>query len=72
MLLYQYEVKTEDGRLLEYTVYPKETIQKPVPGKEFWYAYLVVTDTLPWFNNQAYGDTLNKEAVEAFLKESCV
>lgn len=69
MLLYQYEVKTEDGRLLEYTVYPKETIQKPVPGKEFWYAYLVVTDPLPWFNNQAYGDTLNKEAVEAFLKE---
>ena len=32
-----------------------------------WYAYLEHATADPWFNNQAYVDTLKKEAIAAFL-----
>ena len=38
--------------------------------EQIWYAYRIVTDSLPWFNNEAYTDTLNPEAAEKFLEVS--
>lgn len=32
-----------------------------------WFAYLEISGESPWFNNQAYANTLDKETVEAFL-----
>lgn len=39
-------------------------------GKEeegFWYAYLRVGDKNSWYNNEAYVDVLNKEAIDKFI-----
>ena len=36
--------------------------------ENIWYAYRVVSKDLPWFNNQAYVDTLNKEAIKKFIE----
>lgn len=33
-----------------------------------WFAYLEVSGDHPWFNNQAYVDTLNPEAVAEFIR----
>ena len=32
------------------------------------YAYLEIAADDPWFNNQAYVDTLNKRAIETFVE----
>ncbi|MGL4737903.1 MAG: hypothetical protein ACRCW2_10655 [Cellulosilyticaceae bacterium] len=32
-----------------------------------WYAYLEVAEPSAWFNNQTYVDTLNPEAIQAFI-----
>ncbi len=37
-------------------------------GENTWYAYLETAGANPWYNGQAYSDTLNKEAVERFLQ----
>ena len=39
----------------------------PVRGRA-WYAYLEVSGDSPWYNNQAYLDTLNPRAVERFVQ----
>ncbi|GFH89889.1 hypothetical protein IMSAGC002_01134 [Lachnospiraceae bacterium] len=36
--------------------------------QKIWYAYLVVADSLPWFNNGAYVDVLNPKAISTFTK----
>ena len=33
-----------------------------------WYAFLEINGTSPWFNNQTYADTLNREAIERFIQ----
>lgn len=33
-----------------------------------WYAVLEVCGNSPWFNDQAYADTLNKKAIERFIE----
>ena len=34
-----------------------------------WYVYLeIITDSLTWFNNQCYVDTLNPEAIKKFVE----
>ena len=33
-----------------------------------WYAILEVCGNSPWFNDQAYADTLNKKAIERFIE----
>lgn len=63
-LLASYEVRLEGGRLASY--------RRLAPGEEAargrtWYAYLETATDNPWFNGQAYLDTLNPEAVDAFL-----
>ncbi len=33
-----------------------------------WYAFLEVNQPSTWYNNQTYADTLNKEAIEQFIR----
>lgn len=64
-LLQCYGVKLQDGWMEDYVMLKEE--QEPSPGYEKWYAYMEVSGDNPWFNNQAYLDTLNPEAVKQFL-----
>ena len=62
----RYQVRLEDGYLTEY-----EKIDEDAPLKEGfqeWFAYLEVSGDNPWFNNEAYLNTLDKEAVERFIQ----
>lgn len=34
---------------------------------KIWYAYVLTNEPTPWFNNQAYVDTLSKEAMDEFI-----
>lgn len=36
-------------------------------GENTWYAYLEISGTSPWFNNQTYVNTLDKKAVDEFI-----
>lgn len=65
-LLGCYGVKLKDGWLTDYRMLLEE--EEPLPGYEKWYAYQEVSGDNPWFNNQAYLDTLNPEAVNQFLQ----
>lgn len=64
-LLARYEVTLEDGYLVYYQRLKEEETGKQ--GK-IWYAYLEISGDDPWFNNQAYVDTLNREAIEKFIE----
>ncbi|MDY3918027.1 MAG: glycosyl hydrolase [Candidatus Limivivens sp.] len=64
--LARYQVKLENGYLADY-----EKIEKEAPLKEGyceWFAYMEVSGDNPWFNNQAYLNTLDKKAVERFIQ----
>ena len=37
-------------------------------GEKLWYAYLEISGDDPWYNNQAYLNTLDKKAVKRFLE----
>ena len=63
--LASYKVCLECGRLVSY----ERLEQRPVHDEEgLWSAYLAVTDTMPWFNNQSYVDTMNPEAIKRFIE----
>ncbi len=38
---------------------------------DVWYAYLYVNGDDSWYNNQAYLDTLDPDAVDAFIEKTC-
>ncbi len=59
----RYEVKLSDGKLVSY-----RKLEEDEEGENVWYSYLVVTEPLSWFNNQAYVDTLNPEAIRRFTE----
>lgn len=62
----RYQVKLENGYLTDY-----EKIEEKAPLKEGyheWFAYLEVSGDHPWFNNQAYLNTLDKKAVQRFIE----
>ncbi|MCI8417797.1 MAG: hypothetical protein HFI33_09975 [Lachnospiraceae bacterium] len=62
-LLERYQVRLREGRLEEY----RRLCGGEMEGEgEIWYAYEVVGDPLPWFNNAPYVDTLNPEATRYF------
>ncbi|MBS6194055.1 MAG: hypothetical protein KH828_00560 [Clostridiales bacterium] len=65
-LLQCYGVKIVDGWLADYCLLEKD--QEPPVGYTKWYAYKEVSGDNPWFNNQAYLDTLNPEAVKKFIE----
>lgn len=62
-LMCRYEVNLEDGRLVSYRM-----LKEGETAENIWYAYLLVTEKLSWFNNQPYADTLNAEAIKKFLE----
>ncbi|MBC7961139.1 MAG: hypothetical protein H7X94_14865 [Vallitaleaceae bacterium] len=64
-LLARYDINlNSDGTLLSY--------HKMEEGDEatgtIWYAYLETPEPSPWFNNQTYLNTLDKDAVKEFVK----
>lgn len=61
-LLGCYKVILKDGRLDEY-----QRIEDISAESDKWYAYLELSDTSPWYNNQAYLNTLDKKAVDRFI-----
>ncbi len=65
-LLQCYGVRIENGWLKDYCLLEEE--QEPPRGYDKWYAYREVSGDNPWFNNEAYLDTLNPEAVERFIQ----
>lgn len=56
-------VLNEDSTLAEYYVINNDSQSK---GKKR-YAYIVTNEPTPWHNNQAYVDTLSKEAMDDFI-----
>ena len=66
-LLKRYAVcLNENGTMDDYQVLEKgETCPD---GYDPWYAYLEISGDNVWFNNQAYVNTLDPEAISCFLK----
>ena len=65
-LLACYEIRLKNGRLDGYRrLKPGED---PAPGAEGWDAFLQVAGNSPWFNNQAYVNTLDAAAVRRFVE----
>jgi hypothetical protein len=62
----RYEVVLEDGYLKQYKKLKEG--EKPCDGAKLWFAYLEVSGVNPWFNNQAYVNTLDKEAIKKFIE----
>ncbi len=53
-----------NGELVEY----KKIKPEQETDGEKWFAYSLAYETSPWFNNQAYVDTLNNEAIGRFIE----
>ncbi|MDO4272974.1 MAG: glycosyl hydrolase [Eubacteriales bacterium] len=62
----RYQVKIENGFLADYEKIDQQDTLKE--GYQEWFAYLEVSGDNPWFNNQAYLNTLDKKAVERFIE----
>ena len=65
-LLGRYEVRLENSFLAEY--HKLDSDQQVQEGFDEWFAYLEVSGDNPWFNNEAYLNTLDKKAVERFIE----
>jgi hypothetical protein len=64
--LARYGVSLTDGWLYSYRMIgDAEPLQT---GEQEWFAYQEVSGDNPWFNNQAYLNTLDKKAVEKFIE----
>ncbi|MGI6055931.1 MAG: glycosyl hydrolase [Bilifractor sp.] len=65
-----YEVnQDEEGYLTSYRRLPADYDWKNSAHPEkFWSARLEVSGDTPWFNDQAYVDTLNKKAIDRFIE----
>jgi len=58
-----YDVVLNDkGELVSY-----KRIGRDEEGNNKWYAFLEIAGDDPWFNNQAYVDTLDKESMKKFI-----
>ena len=53
----------ENGKM---TSYSRISISKKAKGRK-WFAYLEYAKPTPWFNGQAYADTLQKSVIESFV-----
>ncbi|MCL2603719.1 MAG: hypothetical protein FWD90_04495 [Defluviitaleaceae bacterium] len=62
-LLARYRVRLDDGDLLSY-----ERVGKDDPAD--YEAYLAIAGNDPWFNNEAYLNTLDKKAVAKFIEST--
>lgn len=68
---------TEDGRISMVAAYRVKLDQEKLVSYECvdrecadanYFAYIIVTKALSWFNNRPYADILNPEAVDAFIE----
>lgn len=57
----------EDGWLKDYRVVGEDGIDSASPDT-LWYAYLEISGKNPWFNDTAYANLLDPEAVREFIK----
>lgn len=65
-LLVRYAIRLEGGFLTAYQLLDR---QAPAPeGFDLWYLYEEVAGNNPWYNNQAYVDTLNPKAIGKFIE----
>ncbi|MBC8059088.1 MAG: hypothetical protein H7Y18_00285 [Clostridiaceae bacterium] len=65
-LLGRYEIVLKNGYLDYFKRLAEgEFVSK---GGKLWWAYLEVSGNNPWFNNQAYVNTLDKEAINKFIE----
>lgn len=66
----KYIISLKDGYLEEYRfLKPEETDTDTCEvQEEVWYLYREIAGDNPWFNNQAYLDTLNRKAVDQFIQ----
>lgn len=51
----------------ELETYSRIEPEKKTAGDK-WYAYVTTNEPSPWYNNQTYVDTLNKEAIDKFIE----
>ena len=65
-LLARYEVILENGCLASCRKLGES--EHAAPGATEWYAYLETARDASWFNNQAYVDTLSREAIQRFIE----
>ena len=65
-LLAKYEIVLENGYIAYYKRLKND--EKSKDNSKIWYAYLEIAADDPWFNNQAYVDTLNKKAIKKFVE----
>lgn len=72
MLLAAYDIcLDENGRLSSWHYFRPEDQDAPAAdGAVRWYAYLESAEDDPWFNDHPYVDTLNPDAVRAFIQET--
>lgn len=62
-LLAAYDITLKDGQLSSYRRLAEgETCTNP------YYAYLEISQENPWYNNEAYVNTLDKRAIERFIE----
>lgn len=66
IMLGKYAVGLKDGYLSEYHLLKEG--ETAADGSDVWYLYKETAGNDPWFNNQAYVDTLNKEAIDRFIE----
>lgn len=67
MFLAAFRVRLDAAGYLEsYTECSEDAVG--ADGETIWYAYLEKGQDSPWFNNQAYVDTLSKEAIHRFIE----
>lgn len=67
-LLMRYGVRLDlKGKMTDYCVWQEGQDLKE--GYQPWYAYLEVSGDSAWFNNQAYVNTLDPEAIRFFLEK---
>ena len=62
----KYEIILKDGYLQDYRSLKED--EQPSGEGEIWWAYLEVAGDSPWFNNQSYVNTLDKEAIDKFIE----
>lgn len=65
-LLARYQVHLQNGYLADYRLMGQTETDSD--SGRVWYAYLETALESPWFNNQTYVDTLNKEAIQRFIE----
>lgn len=64
-LIGKYEVILKDGCLESYR--KLEAVDVPEKNAKLWWAYIEISADNPWFNNQAYVNTLDSKAIKEFI-----